>query len=225
MHTKLRRVLLTCRRLTIDDLTDNCNRELHAALDTAGSYKPSVDIWALGAIVLYAMAPHTDIQSFKTMTQDNVDALLNLEFKELPISEAGQDFVRRCLKIDPNARMSISESRNHQWLKVEKHDHKEWTRIRDSLWRTSHAISPPVEPLPDVLGHIQQQSQSQVPGQAARFTSTRSKLKRHIEETELSVTPNDSPFFATSKTARTTSDSTFQQTTLAIDAGILDTGL
>lgn len=196
MRIRLRMLFLRGRLISIG--IDQFDRELLANLDTFGPYGQSVDVWAIGTTTLYALSPKTDITDFKTMTQDSIDENLGIVLETLSLSLDGQDFVRRCLNIDPNKRMTIFQARRHEWLKVKEHESKKWKRIRDSLWQTSPGISPPVEPLPEVLRDMQPQPKPDDFPESFRLDPAVPAAKRQIDDIEAAAT-TQSPFFSSPK--------------------------
>ncbi|KAL1835992.1 hypothetical protein VTJ49DRAFT_5705 [Mycothermus thermophilus] len=90
-----------------------------------GHGKP-VDLWALGVITYFLLCGYTPFD--RDSDFEEMQAILNADYSFTPIeywrgvSDSAKDFIRRCLTIDPNKRMTAHEALQHPfvagWAKV-----------------------------------------------------------------------------------------------------------
>ncbi|KAK9779038.1 putative Kinase-like domain-containing protein [Seiridium cardinale] len=178
--------------------------EVHVKRQPIGNYGKEIDIWSLGITLLYAMVSqeHLDIDSLSRMSQEDIDQQLYLMFDRSLLrstfSVQAQDFVRQCLKINPNERMTASQARCHEWIRVGKRTLNEWTELRDSLWRKEHKINPPMELLPDLLYETRVQQPETTPTTTGP-DPTDLERKRPVECLDQYFGLEESPFFPSSK--------------------------
>jgi serine/threonine protein kinase len=84
-----------------------------------GHGKP-VDIWALGVITYFLLCGYTPFD--RDSDFEEMQAILNAEYKFEPfdywrgVSDPAKDFIRRCLTIDPNKRMTAHEALQHPFV-------------------------------------------------------------------------------------------------------------
>ncbi|KAH8198697.1 hypothetical protein TruAng_007156 [Truncatella angustata] len=129
--------------------------ELRANHNSNVAHGKSVDIFAIGMTTLTVMIPAARETQLGDMSQKELDRKLQELFGsptlKTPISTKGQDFIRRCLAVDPNSRMTASQARKHKWICVDKRREESWREIRNFFWKPAHTTTPPVEMLPNVL--------------------------------------------------------------------------
>jgi serine/threonine protein kinase len=89
-------------------------RERYLKLNRAG-YGKAVDLWAIGALAYELIVGFPPFQS--TSRQQAYNMILEASFK-IPafVSEDGADFIRRCLVLDPSARLKPEEMLMHPWI-------------------------------------------------------------------------------------------------------------
>ena len=89
-------------------------RERYLRLNRAG-YGKAVDLWAIGALAFELVVGFPPFQS--TSRQQAYDMILQGSFK-IPafVSEHGADFIRKCLVLDPSARLKPAEMLEHPWI-------------------------------------------------------------------------------------------------------------
>ena len=89
-------------------------RERYLRLNRAG-YGKAVDLWAIGALAFELVVGFPPFQS--TSRQQAYDMILQGSFK-IPafVSEHGADFIRKCLVLDPSARLKPEEMLEHPWI-------------------------------------------------------------------------------------------------------------
>jgi len=84
-----------------------------------GHGKP-VDIWALGVITYFLLCGYTPFD--RDSDFEEMQAILSAAYKFEPVeywrgvSENAKDFIRRCLTIDPNRRMTAHEALQHPFV-------------------------------------------------------------------------------------------------------------
>ena len=84
-----------------------------------GHGKP-VDVWALGVITYFLLSGYTPFD--RRSDFEEMQAILNAEYRFEPaeywrgVSDGAKDFIRRCLTVDPNARMTAHEALQHAFV-------------------------------------------------------------------------------------------------------------
>lgn len=84
-----------------------------------GHGKP-VDIWALGVITYFLLCGYTPFD--RDSDFEEMQAILNADYSFQPfeywrgVSDHAKDFIRRCLTIDPNKRMTAHEALQHPFV-------------------------------------------------------------------------------------------------------------
>jgi serine/threonine protein kinase len=85
-------------------------------------YSYSSDIWSLGLIV-YELATGVFPYVFSKIYLEHVDVISEQDEPNLPdngeFSEDLQDFIKRCLKKNPDERFSVFELLDHPWIITE----------------------------------------------------------------------------------------------------------
>ncbi|RAK99872.1 serine/threonine-protein kinase [Aspergillus ibericus CBS 121593] len=85
----------------------------------SGHGKP-VDIWAIGVITYFLLCGYTPFDRESNL--EEMQAILAADYSFTPIeywrgvSPDARDFIKRCLTIDPNARMTAHEALQHAWV-------------------------------------------------------------------------------------------------------------
>lgn len=84
-----------------------------------GHGKP-VDVWAMGVITYFLLCGYTPFD--RDSDFEEMQAILNAEYSFQPadywrgVSDHAKDFIRRCLTIDPNRRMTAHEALSHAFV-------------------------------------------------------------------------------------------------------------
>jgi len=84
-----------------------------------GHGKP-VDLWALGVITYFLLCGYTPFD--RDSDFEEMQAILNADYSFTPleywrgVSDSAKDFIRRCLTIDPNKRMTAHEALQHPFV-------------------------------------------------------------------------------------------------------------
>lgn len=84
-----------------------------------GHGKP-VDIWAMGVITYFLLCGYTPFD--RDSDFEEMQAILNADYNFQPVeywrgvSEHAKDFIRRCLTVDPNRRMTAHEALSHAFV-------------------------------------------------------------------------------------------------------------
>ncbi|KAI0179691.1 calmodulin-dependent protein kinase [Hypoxylon sp. FL1284] len=84
-----------------------------------GHGKP-VDIWAMGVITYFLLCGYTPFD--RDSDFEEMQAILNADYNFQPaeywrgVSEHAKDFIRRCLTVDPNKRMTAHEALSHAFV-------------------------------------------------------------------------------------------------------------
>ncbi|KAI9735820.1 MAG: hypothetical protein M1834_001285 [Cirrosporium novae-zelandiae] len=85
-----------------------------------GHGKP-VDIWAIGVITYFLLCGYTPFDRDSNL--EEMQAILIADYSFTPVeywrgvSLSARDFIKRCLTIDPRARMTAHEALQHAWIK------------------------------------------------------------------------------------------------------------
>ncbi|KAK6076503.1 hypothetical protein SCUP234_02219 [Seiridium cupressi] len=84
-----------------------------------GHGKP-VDIWAMGVITYFLLCGYTPFD--RDSDFEEMQAILNADYSFQPadywrgVSDPAKDFIRRCLTVDPNRRMTAHEALSHAFV-------------------------------------------------------------------------------------------------------------
>ncbi|RYP18260.1 hypothetical protein DL767_009866 [Monosporascus sp. MG133] len=84
-----------------------------------GHGKP-VDIWAIGVITYFLLCGYTPFD--RDSDFEEMQAILNADYSFQPtdywrgVSDHAKDFIRRCLTVDPNRRMTAHEALSHAFV-------------------------------------------------------------------------------------------------------------
>jgi len=89
----------------------------------SGHGKP-VDIWAIGVITYFLLCGYTPFDRDSNL--EEMQAILAADYSFTPaeywrgVSQTAREFIRRCLTVDPNSRMTAHEALAHPWIAGEK---------------------------------------------------------------------------------------------------------
>jgi calcium/calmodulin-dependent protein kinase I len=92
------------------------------------------DIWAIGVITYFLLCGYTPFDRDSNL--EEMQAILVADYSFTPIeywrgvSDTAKDFIRHCLTIDPNERMTSHQALNHPWIKEEDTVTKDEERAR-----------------------------------------------------------------------------------------------
>ncbi|ORY69579.1 kinase-like domain-containing protein [Pseudomassariella vexata] len=177
------------------------------------SYTETVDIWSIGMITLVLMTANQrhQLSHLKAMNQESIDETLKAILKPLyptasTLSEDGQDFIRRCLKVNAGQRMTASQAKEHSWFHLPKLTKDEWNKVRNESWKPSHRTAPPVEDLPNLeimvaYPHLELVNKKSAFSLTAFTTSSRN---RKLDENREKSGDGASPYFSPRATSKTT---------------------
>ncbi|KAH8921685.1 putative calmodulin-dependent protein kinase type 1 [Atractiella rhizophila] len=88
-----------------------------------GHGKP-VDIWAIGVITYFLLCGYTPFDRESNVEEIQAICSANYAFEPVEywqnVSDTARDFIRRCLVIDPSARMTTQQALDHPWLSSDK---------------------------------------------------------------------------------------------------------
>ncbi|EXJ93727.1 CAMK/CAMK1 protein kinase [Capronia coronata CBS 617.96] len=85
-----------------------------------GHGKP-VDLWAIGVITYFLLCGYTPFDRDSNL--EEMQAILAADYSFTPVeywrnvSENARDFIRRCLTIDPRARITAHQALQHPWIR------------------------------------------------------------------------------------------------------------
>ncbi|OUM65937.1 hypothetical protein PIROE2DRAFT_53650 [Piromyces sp. E2] len=80
-------------------------------------YGTKCDIYSLGALTFFLLAGYRPFDWAKS-PREEIEAVLRNKFSyPKEISSEAQDFINKCMSIDPNERMSTEEALIHPWLR------------------------------------------------------------------------------------------------------------
>ncbi|UCK58127.1 hypothetical protein AFCA_000997 [Aspergillus flavus] len=85
----------------------------------SGHGKP-VDIWAIGVITYFLLCGYTPFDRDSNL--EEMQAILAADYSFTPleywrgVSQHARDFIKRCLTVDPEARMTAHEALQHLWV-------------------------------------------------------------------------------------------------------------
>jgi serine/threonine protein kinase len=78
------------------------------------------DVWAIGVITYFLLCGYTPFDRDSNL--EEMQAILVADYSFTPleywrgVSQTARDFIRRCLTIDPAARMTAHEALSHPWI-------------------------------------------------------------------------------------------------------------
>ncbi|KAM0755277.1 Ca2+ calmodulin-dependent protein kinase [Meredithblackwellia eburnea MCA 4105] len=107
---------------TYSALTTTCGTPGYMAPEIfkkLGHGKP-VDVWAIGVITYFLLCGYTPFD--RDSQVDEIQAICSADYAFEPqeywqgVSNQARDFIRRCLTIDQNARITAPEALQHPWL-------------------------------------------------------------------------------------------------------------
>jgi serine/threonine protein kinase len=84
----------------------------------------SRDIWAIGVITYFLLCGYTPFDRDSNL--EEMQAIMVADYSFTPVeywrdvSQAARDFIRRCLTIDPHARMTAHGALTHPWIKEDE---------------------------------------------------------------------------------------------------------
>jgi len=86
---------------------------------TTGKYTSSVDMWSLGCVIYWVL---TGLIPFARSTPLQLASILDDMFPIEPlrtsqVSDAGVDFLRKLLTVQPDRRLSAVDALQHEWLR------------------------------------------------------------------------------------------------------------
>ncbi|KAG0168116.1 calcium calmodulin-dependent protein kinase type 1G [Apophysomyces sp. BC1034] len=87
-------------------------------LKKAGHGQP-VDVWSIGVITYFLLCGYTPFERDNNIAEMNAIIRGDYTFDEeywSGISDEAKDFIRRCLTVDPEKRISAREALQHSWL-------------------------------------------------------------------------------------------------------------
>lgn len=79
------------------------------------------DIWAIGVITYFLLCGYTPFDRESNL--EEMQAILAADYSFTPVeywrnvSETARDFIKRCLTIDPRARMTSHQALQHPWIR------------------------------------------------------------------------------------------------------------
>lgn len=85
----------------------------------SGHGKP-VDVWAIGVITYFLLCGYTPFDRDSNL--EEMQAILEADYSFTPIeywrgvSETARQFIKQCLTIDPNVRMTAHQALSHEWI-------------------------------------------------------------------------------------------------------------
>ncbi|KAK6950173.1 hypothetical protein Daesc_008499 [Daldinia eschscholtzii] len=117
----------------------------------------AVDIWSLGMILVFLLAPDENAvpSSAMNINQAAIAAWLDSVFEDpsqQKITDECQSFIRSCLMFEPAHRLRSFKAKNHPWFQQRPDEGRLKFLIQENTdaWKPAHAISPPVQELPDI---------------------------------------------------------------------------
>ncbi|MCJ1471703.1 hypothetical protein MMC13_000343 [Lambiella insularis] len=103
-------------------LTTTCGTPGYMApeiFNKSGHGKP-VDVWAIGVITYFLLCGYTPFDRESNL--EEMQAILVADYSFTPleywrgVSLSARDFIKRCLTVDPNARLTAHNALSHPWL-------------------------------------------------------------------------------------------------------------
>lgn len=85
----------------------------------SGHGKP-VDVWAIGVITYFLLCGYTPFDRDSNL--EEMQAILEADYSFTPIeywrgvSQTARQFIKQCLTIDPNVRMTAHQALSHEWI-------------------------------------------------------------------------------------------------------------
>ncbi|KAI0115279.1 kinase-like protein [Daldinia grandis] len=117
----------------------------------------AVDIWSLGMIVVFLLAPDENAvpSSVMKINQAAITAWLDSVFEDPSqqrISNSCQQFIRSCLMFEPRRRLEASEAKHHSWFQQQPDKQQFKFRLKQNTeaWKPTSTIAPPIQELPEI---------------------------------------------------------------------------
>jgi polo-like kinase 1 len=86
-------------------------------LDSKGGHSYEVDFWAIGVILYTLVCGRPPFESSEVKQTYKKIRACTYHFPEhLPLGEHLKDFVRKCLKVEPQDRMNVDQMLQHEFL-------------------------------------------------------------------------------------------------------------
>ncbi|KAI0847770.1 kinase-like protein [Daldinia vernicosa] len=172
-------------------------------VEYGGTHGLAVDIWSLGMIVVFLLAPDENAvpSSIMKINQAAITGWLDSVFEDPSqqrISNSCQQFIRSCLMFEPGRRLKASEAKHHSWFQQQpdKQQFKFLMKENIETWKPAHTIAPPIQELPDIqqiCSTVHQEGQDR-----ASYSSTPSAnlgKRASIDTTADGSNPQASPHF------------------------------
>lgn len=105
---------------------------------------------------MFLLSPtHDDmLAKLKYLDQGSLEARITEIFASVSVQETlchdGQDFVRRCLQVEPELRMTAPQAKRHSWLRISRRKTDEWSEIRTASWKPTRRSRTVITDLPDM---------------------------------------------------------------------------
>ncbi|OTA66590.1 kinase-like protein [Hypoxylon sp. EC38] len=168
----------------------------------------AVDIWSLGMIAVFLLAPdhHIAPTNFMKMSQEAIDEWLDSVFEDpyhQGITHSCQDFIRSCLMYNPDRRIEATEAKRHPWFEQQSDRRQFRFHMKENAetWKPVHFISPPVQELPDLENERNASSQLKEQENIPRFSSpeTESGKRKPMDATPGANNSHMSHYFVGSR--------------------------
>ncbi|PHH83749.1 hypothetical protein CDD82_3823 [Ophiocordyceps australis] len=118
--------------------------------DTSQPHTAAVDMWSLGVVALTILSHGTSftVEGFDRMEQKHIDEALGSLPRKVPTK--CRKFIRECLRIEPEKRMTAKQAWGHDWLL-----NPTFRRITQNMARSrqEQELQPMPCELPDLLDH------------------------------------------------------------------------
>ncbi|KAI1484002.1 kinase-like protein [Daldinia eschscholtzii] len=148
-------------RIIVGDLglakSTSSGRMASRVVEYGETHDLAVDIWSLGMIVVFLLAPDENAvpSSAMNINQAAIAAWLDSIFEDpsqQKITNKCQSFIRSCLIFEPAHRLRSFKAKNHPWFQQRPGEGRLKFLMQENTdaWKPAHAISPPVHELPDI---------------------------------------------------------------------------
>ncbi|KAI8964141.1 kinase-like protein [Daldinia sp. FL1419] len=167
----------------------------------------AVDIWSLGMVVVFLLAPDENTVPSKMMktSQATITRWLDSIFEgplQQKLCNHCQQFIRSCLVFEPGHRMESTEAKHHPWFQRQSGNEQFKFRVKGNveIWEPTHTVMSPVQKLPD-MEQIYSVSHEEMTSIRPQQSASSILGKRVIDAVSDGDSDQESPYFDRKKSS------------------------